>query len=82
MHDLNTGLDVNSLHVSADFAIDGVAAGEDLAKKFQPGADNVWQWTLSQPLQALPRGKLTVSVKDKQGNVTAIERSFWIAPPK
>jgi hypothetical protein len=27
----------------------------------------------------LPKGKLTVSVKDKQGNVSRIERTFTVA---
>src|SRR5262249_44075624 len=34
MHDYDTGLDTDSFRVVADFEIDGVAAGENLATKF------------------------------------------------
>src|SRR5262249_11367034 len=34
MHDYDTGLDMNSFEVTADFALDGVAAGQNLASKF------------------------------------------------
>jgi hypothetical protein len=33
---------------------------------------------LPRPITDLPKGKLTVSVKDRQGNVTRIERRFTI----
>jgi hypothetical protein len=33
---------------------------------------------LAKPLDGLARGKLTVAVKDRQGNVTRIERTFSI----
>ena len=36
MHDYDTGLDMDSFQVVADFAIDGIAAGKNLAKKFRP----------------------------------------------
>jgi hypothetical protein len=39
----------------------------------------VWELKLARPMPALPKGKLTVSVKDRQGNVTTIERTFAIA---
>jgi hypothetical protein len=78
MHDYSTGLDLDSFSVVADFAIDGVPAGENLAKNFRPLPDFRWQLTLAQPIASLPKGKLTVSVKDKQGNVTRIERTFSV----
>ena len=40
-----------------------------------------WVLELAQPVKELPRGKLTVSVKDKQGNVTRIDRTFSVGPP-
>ncbi|MFO0804600.1 MAG: hypothetical protein U0791_15940 [Gemmataceae bacterium] len=57
------GLDEASLTVTADFAI------EKPRKTPQPG---VWEV----PLTAAPRGKLLVSVKDKQGHTTRIERLY------
>ena len=69
------GLDASSLEVIADFAINGVAAGENLASKFQSTGDGIWELKLTEPLQ-MARGVLKVSVKDRQGNMTRIERTF------
>jgi hypothetical protein len=77
-YDYDTGLDADSFRVVADFALDGVAAGENLAPKFKAKTPGVWELTLSRPLNELARGKLTVSVKDRQGNVTRIERTFSV----
>jgi hypothetical protein len=49
-----------------------------LAKKFEPKFDSVWELALSTPLANLPKGKLTVSVKDRQGNISRIERTFSV----
>ena len=76
--DYGTGLDADSFSVVADFPLDGVAAGDELAKKLKPLPDNRWELKLSKPLTDLPKGKLTVSVKDKQGNTTRIERTFSV----
>jgi hypothetical protein len=81
MHDYDTGLDPDSFHVTADFALDGTAAGQDLASRFKPKGDGIWEWKLTRPVTGLPKGKLTVSVKDRQGNVTRIERTFSVAAP-
>jgi hypothetical protein len=78
MHDYNTGLDVESFAVVADFAIDGTEPGENLAKKFKALPDGRWELRLEKPVAELPKGKLTVSVKDKQGNVTRIDRTFSV----
>jgi hypothetical protein len=79
MHDFGSGLDLGSFRVVADFAIAGVEAGENLASKFKPLGDGVWEWALPAPLPAMARGKLDVSVQDRQGNVTRIERAFSIS---
>jgi hypothetical protein len=79
MHDYDTGLDMDSFQVVADFPLDGVAAGQNLASKFKAKTPGVWELTLAKPLADLPKGKLTVSVKDRQGNLTRIERSFAVA---
>jgi hypothetical protein len=78
MHDYNTGLDTESFAVVADFAIDGTKPGEDLAKRFKAIPDGRWELILEKPVAELPRGKLTVSVKDRQGNTTCIERTFSV----
>jgi hypothetical protein len=78
MHDYYTGLDAESFTVTADFAIDGIAAGENLASKFAAREDGVWEWKFTKPIAELPQGVLTVSVKDREGNVSRIERTFQI----
>jgi hypothetical protein len=75
MHDYGSGLDTASFEVVADFAVDGVAAGQNLAGRFKSVAPGVSELVLSIPLR-LARGTLRVSVKDRQGNVTRIERTF------
>ncbi len=78
MHDYGTRLNAESFRVTADFEIDGVKAGENLAAKFKPTTQGVWEWTLPKPVAAMPTGTLIVSVADKQGNVTKIERTFRV----
>jgi hypothetical protein len=78
MHDYYSGLDVKSFRVTADFALDGAAAGTDLAGRFRQKAQGVWELRLKEPLKGLRRGTLTVSVKDRQGNVSRIERTFSV----
>ena len=41
---------------------------DDLAKKFKPKSDGVWELRLAAPLRNLPKGRLTVSIKDRQGD--------------
>jgi hypothetical protein len=79
MHDYDSGLDAKSFCVTADFAVDGVPAGTDLAGRFEPVSQGVWQLKLRRPIAELVKGKLTVSVKDRQGNTTRIERKFLVS---
>jgi len=78
MHDYYTGLDRDSFRVMADFPLDGMAPGQDLASKFKAKSPGVWEWALARPLTDLPKGKLIVSVKDRQGNLTRVERTFAV----
>ncbi|HSQ55897.1 MAG TPA: hypothetical protein VLM40_09125, partial [Gemmata sp.] len=75
MFDYGTGLDMKSFSVVADLAVNGIAAGTNLAPKFASLGGGVFELKLDRPL-AVKAGKLVVSVKDKQGNVTRIERTF------
>jgi hypothetical protein len=79
MHDYGSGLDLDSLSVRADFAVDGLEPGEDLAAKLKALGDGRWELVLKRPIAALARGRLTVSVKDRQGNLSRIERTFSVA---
>ena len=78
MHDYDTGLDMKSFSVTADFPIDGVKPGENLASKFKTASQGVWEYRLTQPVTTLPTGVLTVSVRDRQGNVTRIVRTISV----
>jgi hypothetical protein len=77
-YDYGSGLEVNSISVRADFAIDGAEPGTELASKFKPGAEGVWSYFLGEALRDLKSGVMTVSVKDQAGNITRIERSFSV----
>ena len=78
MYDAHAGLDPASFRVTADFPVEGVPAGTDLAPKFRPAAPGVWELKLTTPLADLPRGRLVVSVRDRQGNTSRIERTFAV----
>jgi hypothetical protein len=69
------GLDESSFSVVADFEVNGISAGTNLADRFKQTSPGVWELPL-QPAIRTPRGTLVVGVKDKQGNVAKIERTF------
>jgi hypothetical protein len=82
MHDYGTGIDSASFTVTADFAVNGVPASENLAPKFTALTDGRWELKLATPITRLAKGSLTVAVKDRQGNVTRIERSISVGGTK
>lgn len=78
MYDYLSGLDPASFSVVADFELDGIPAGENLAPKFKLLPDNRWEFVFSKPIEEHKRGNLTISIKDRQGNATTIKRTFSI----
>jgi hypothetical protein len=78
MTDAYTGIAPGSFTVTADFDIDGIEPGINLADQFQPLSDGRWQMKLTRAMIGLKQGTLTVSVKDRQGNVSRIERRFSV----
>ena len=76
--DAYSGLDERSLSVTADFPVDGAAPGTDLAAKFRPSGRGTWELRLSSPVDALPTGTLNVSIRDRQGNVARVVRTFSV----
>jgi len=78
MYDYGTGLDRDSFQVTANFPVGSLTAGETLASHFAIKSDGVWEWNLAEPLSDLPEARLTVSVRDRQGNTTRIERAFSV----
>ena len=79
MHDYYSGLDENTFEVRFDFKIDGLPAGQNAATKFKKTHPGVWEWQLSTPIQSLAEGNLSVSVKDRQGNLVRLDRRFSVA---
>jgi hypothetical protein len=78
MHDYNTGLDLKTFTVTTNFPIDGKPAGTNLAPSFQSLDQGVFQYKLKQPITSLKRQTITVSVKDNQGNITSLHRTFQV----
>ena len=80
MADYDTGLDLSTFRVSADFSVNGIEPGKDLASLFKEKTPGVSELVLTKPVTDLPRGTLTVLIKDRQGNVSRIERVFSVKP--
>ncbi|MFN0102599.1 MAG: hypothetical protein ACKV2U_10980, partial [Bryobacteraceae bacterium] len=79
MHDAYSGLDMASFEVRADFLVAGVQAGQNLAEKFGVQTQGgVWALKLEQPLGKMERGRIVVSVRDRQGNLSRIDRVFSV----
>ncbi|MGH9387895.1 MAG: hypothetical protein ACRD2N_26855 [Vicinamibacterales bacterium] len=78
LFDYYSGLDMKSFSVKASVPVSGKPAKTELASLFVQTADHVWTATMTPPLSNVQDGVLTVTVKDRQGNVTKIERVFSI----
>jgi hypothetical protein len=82
MHDYYSGLATDSFTVTADFEVDGAKPGTNLAQRFKEQSPGVRELKLGTPIEKLERGVVTVSVKDRQGNVTRIERTISVGVEK
>jgi len=78
MADAMSGLNPDSLSIQADIAINGRAAGTELASLARPVADGVWAVKLRPALANVPAATVRVSVKDKQGNITRVAQKFSV----
>ncbi|MEY4612458.1 MAG: hypothetical protein RL179_431 [Planctomycetota bacterium] len=78
MHDYYTGLNLSTFKVIADFPINDIPPGDNLASHFRKTADGVWELMLNKPITSLRQGRLFVEIKDHQGNTTRIERVFSV----
>jgi len=76
--DANSGIDLSTLHVSADFVVNGRAAGAELADLAQAAGEDIWTIALSPPLMDGWNQHVYVSVDDAQGNVTRVARAFFV----
>ena len=80
LHD-SAGLDLASWEVKADFAIDDMSSGDNIAARFKQVNPGVWELRLAKTITELPRGELTVAVRDRQGNRTQLQRTFNVGKP-
>jgi hypothetical protein len=78
MDDYYSGLDVSSLSITADFAIDGIKPGENLASRFSESGRGIYTMKLKEPISRLENSSLVISVQDRQGNTTRIRRTFSV----
>jgi hypothetical protein len=76
--DANSGLDEDSLSITADFPLGGRPAGRELRGAFEAVGDGIWALRLGSPITDLDRRKITAVVRDRQGNETRIERTFSV----
>jgi hypothetical protein len=80
LHDYYSGLDMDSLRVTANIEIDGVPSGGNLFEKlaFKESSQGVWVLALRKPIESSTSLDLTVSVKDHQGNISRIQRTVTV----
>ncbi|MBO1322336.1 HzsA-related protein [Acanthopleuribacter pedis] len=76
--DYYSGLADGGFTVTADFAVNGIPAGTDLADQFVQSGDHIWTLRLQQPLLELASGNLTVTARDQAGNITTVKRRFQV----
>lgn len=76
--DYYSGLERHSLSVKVNFSLNGNTAGTELAPFFTQTEDHIWTLPIRSAITRLDDGVITVSIKDKQGNLTKVVRSFSI----
>jgi hypothetical protein len=77
-HDLYSGIDAESFEVTASFPINDAAAGVNLASRLRRKSSGVWELKLNKPIESIAKAELVVSIKDREGNTSRIERTFSI----
>ena len=80
MDDYYSGLDVESFTVVADFDLNGISAGDNLSPRFKELSSGVVELKVKQEINSLTEGTITVSVMDRQGNLSRIQRTFSVKP--
>ncbi|MCE9533377.1 MAG: hypothetical protein K8T89_19970 [Planctomycetes bacterium] len=77
-YDGQAGLDENSLWVSTSFEINDWRANQNFASLCKKVAPGVWELKLEKRIDKLESGKIVVAIKDRQGNLSRIERVFSV----
>jgi hypothetical protein len=81
MADVYTGVDMRSLSVTADVPIAGSRPGAELASFGSLVGDGIFSIPITPPLRAVPRARLTVKVRDLEGNTTSQTIRFSVGDP-
>ncbi|MBX3697546.1 MAG: hypothetical protein KF811_07035 [Dokdonella sp.] len=76
--DADSGIALSSLSVSADFTVNGRPAGVELADLAAAVDEGIWAIALVPPLETGWNRHVRVSVRDNQGNITRVDRTFFI----
>ncbi len=76
--DANSGINLATLQVSADFAVNGRPAEAALADLAIPLGDGRYRIVLSTPLAQVSNRHFTVSLRDNQGNLTKVVQAFAV----
>jgi hypothetical protein len=74
-----SGIDFATLDVRADFPVAGRPANAqlaDLAVPVGPASDRIWEIPIGGPLPELWKRDLRISVRDVEGNITRVVRTF------
>lgn len=79
VNDYYSGIEVDSLSVTTDFAVNGTPAGTNLADQFRMIGDGIVELRLNDPVTSSSEHTLDVSIRDGQGNVTKIQRTFRVS---
>jgi hypothetical protein len=82
MQDYETGLDMTTFEVVADFPVNGTPPGQNLAALFKPRSPGVWELRLAHPITSLAAGHISMAIKDRQGNLARLERTFSVTVPR
>lgn len=82
MDDYYSGLNPGRFTVTADFPVNGEASGKNLAPLFQRMSDGVYELKMAPPLVKKGEYTIRVSVTDRQGNITNVERMFELTSAK
>ena len=76
--DGHSGVDWSTLSITASVAINGRAAGAELADLAAGAGDGIRALAINPPLAALASATLNVEIADVQGNVTRVARRFSV----
>ena len=77
--DADSGINLSSLSLRANFSVNGIPAGTELAGLTITSAPWVRELQLTSQLAGLTNAELRLSVRDQQGNETLIVRRFSVA---